>query len=141
MTQTSNEHDQALAIFRKQLDCLMRDDKIEQMTLYADDLLYEFPFAVDRPRRIEGKAAFLAVMTPLWIAARQRGFKVVGVRNEFHATDEADLYVARFTLDISAGGKVMPLEFIQFLRIRDGLIVAAQEYFSPHVRSEIASSS
>lgn len=54
---------------------------------------------------------------------------------EFHATDKADLYIARFTLRVSAGGKIVPVEFIQFLRIRDGLIVAAQEYFNPQVRA------
>jgi glyoxylase I family protein len=140
MTKTSEGHDQALAIFHKQLDCLIRDDKVEQMKLYAEDLVYEFPFASDRPRRIEGKAAFLAVMTPLWAAVRQRDFKGIKTsRQEFHATDKAGLYIARFTLDVSAGGKVVPIEFVQFLHIRDGLIVAAQEYFNPQARSEIAS--
>jgi ketosteroid isomerase-like protein len=33
----------------------------------------------------------------------------------------------------------VPIEFVQFLHIRDGLIVAAQEYFNPQARSEIAS--
>jgi ketosteroid isomerase-like protein len=132
--------DEALALFRRQLDCLIRDDRTEQLKLYANDLVYEFPFANDRPRRIEGKAAFLAVMSPLWAQAREHGFKVTAItRQEFHATDEAGLFVARFVLDVSAGDKTVSLEFVQFLRIRDRLIVAAQEYFSPQIRAEISS--
>ncbi len=43
------------------------------MELYSEDVRYEFPFANDRPRMIESRKAFQAVMTPLWAEARQRG--------------------------------------------------------------------
>lgn len=136
MVKIGDAREDALALFRRQLDCLIRDDKTEQMKLYADDLVYEFPFANDRPRRIEGKAAFFAVMTPLWEAARRRGVRIANRGYEFHLTDEAGLYVARFILDVSVDGKTVPIEFVQFIRVRDGLIVQASEYFDPQARSQ-----
>ena len=95
----------ARALFEKQIDCIVTDDRKAQAKLYADDLLYEFPFATDRPRRIEGRDAFLAVMQPLWQQARQRHIKVVGCREQIHETADPDFIVAEFAFDVEIDGQ------------------------------------
>lgn len=106
------------------------------MELYAEDLRYEFPFANDRLRLIEGREAFRSVMIPLWDEARQRGVKVVRCNHEFHATSENGLYVAAFDLEVMAAGNTLSLPFVQLIRIRDDHIVEVREYFSPSRRQE-----
>jgi hypothetical protein len=54
----TEQYHRALGLFEKQIDCLIRDDKDAQMGLYTGDLLYEFPFARDQPRLIEGPKRF-----------------------------------------------------------------------------------
>jgi ketosteroid isomerase-like protein len=137
MSTTTEEYLRALAIFEKQIDCIVRDDREAQMNLYSTDLRYEFPFASDRPRLIEGRDRFRAVMTPMWDEARGRGAKVTVCTAEFHATDEPGLFVAVFSLEAGLGEHKIPLPFVQLIRIRDDLITAVREYFNPHARAEI----
>ena len=137
MTMDIKERNYALKLFEKQIDCLIRDDRITQMELYADDLRYEFPFANDRPRLIEGLETFRVVMTPLWEEARLRGAQVIGCTHEFHATDEIGLYVAVFVLEVVVNEKNSLLPFVQFIRIKDDLIIEVREYFNPHLRAEL----
>jgi ketosteroid isomerase-like protein len=129
---------QSRHLFEQQIDCLIRNDKETQMALYTEDLRYEFPFATDRPGIIKGRDAFYAIMTPLWEEARRKGAKVTGCpRREFHATDEPGLYLAVFTLDVTAGGKTFPLPFVQLIRVRGNRIAEIREYFNPQARAEI----
>jgi len=129
--------EKAQKIFERQIECIMSDDRITQIGLYSEDLHYEFPFANDRPRMIEGLKAFKAVMTPLWDEARQRGVIVVGCKYEFHGTDELDLFVAVFDLEVMVAGNTMLLPFVQLLRIKDNHITEVREYFSPSQRQEV----
>jgi ketosteroid isomerase-like protein len=132
-------HDQSLdvrALFEKQIDCIVTDDREAQAKLYADDMLYEFPFATDRPRRIEGRDAFLAVMRPLWQLARQRHVKITGHRGQIHETADPDFIVAECAFDIEIDGRTIEGPFVQFFRARGGKIVAVREYFSAAARSE-----
>jgi ketosteroid isomerase-like protein len=124
------------ALFEKQIDCIITDDREAQAKLYADDLHYEFPFATDRPRRIEGRDAFITVMQPLWQQARQRHIKVVGHRGQIHETADPDFIVAEFAFAIEIDGKTIDAPFVQFFRARGGRITAVREYFSPGARSE-----
>ena len=126
----------ARALFEKQIDCLVRDDREAQAKLYADDLRYEFPFATDRPRRIEGRDAFLAVMHPLWQQARQQHIKVAGYRQQIHETADPDFIVAEFAFDVERDGATVEVPFVQFFRVREGRIAAVSEYFSTPARSE-----
>jgi ketosteroid isomerase-like protein len=127
----------ARRLFDAQIECIMNDDRETQFELYAESLRYEFPFANDRPRLIVGRDAFRAVMTPLWEEARRQGARVLACRAQFHATDEAGLFLAVFTLDVSASGKTVSLPFIQLLRIQNRLIVEVREYFNPVARATI----
>jgi ketosteroid isomerase-like protein len=123
-------------LFEKQIDCIVRDDREAQARLYAEDVLYEFPFATDRPRRIEGRDAFLAVMQPLWQLARQRHVKVTGYRGQDQATTDPDFIVAECVFDIEIDGRTIEGPFVQFFRAHGGKIVAVREYFSAAARSE-----
>ena len=89
-----------------------------------------------RPRRIEGRDAFLAVMQPLWQQARQLHIKVVGCREQIHETVDPDFIVAEFVFDVETAGGTVEVPFVQFFKVRDGRIAAVQEYFSPPARSE-----
>lgn len=127
----------AKALFEKQVDCIVRGDRATQLTLYADDLLYEFPFAVDRPRRIEGRDAFRQVMAPLWEKNRQAGVILVGHRADVHETSDPNFIIAELTLLAEHNGEKIEAPFVQFFRTREGKIAAVREYFSPGVRAEM----
>jgi hypothetical protein len=137
MTMETEEYNNALRLFEKQIDYLIRDDRNAQMELYTLDLRYELPFASDRPRLIEGRERFRIVMTPMWEEARRKGVKVTGSSHKFHATDEAGLFVATFSLDVISGEKTMSLPFVQFIRIRGDRICEVREYFNPSARAEL----
>jgi ketosteroid isomerase-like protein len=124
------------ALFEKQIDCIVTDDREAQAKLYADDLLYEFPFATDRPRRIEGRDACNTVMQTLWQQARQRHVKITGYRGQIHETADPDFIVAECAFDIEIDGRTIEGPFVQFFRARGGRITAVREYFSPGARSE-----
>lgn len=128
----------ARALFEKQVDCIVRDDRTAQLQLYADDLLYEFPFAIDRPRRIESRDAFHKVMAPLWEQTRQAGVKLVEHSYEVHETGDPDFIVAELTFSAERGSDRIDVPFVQFFWTKGGRIVAVREYFSPRVRSEIS---
>jgi uncharacterized protein len=127
----------ARALFETQIACLARDDREAQMDLYADDLVYEFPFATDRPRRIEGREAFREVMSPFWEQGRKRGAKLAGWRADIHDTGDPDLIIAEFSFTIELEGKTFEVPYVQFFRTRAGKIVAVREYSNPTARAEI----
>lgn len=128
----------ALNLFEKQIQCIIDDDKNTQMKLYDDNLLYEFPFANDRPKIINGKESFRSIMEPLWEDARKKGVKVVSCKHEFHATDEEDLFVAIFILDAIASGIKISLPFVQLIRIKNNLIIEVREFANPSGRNEFS---
>jgi ketosteroid isomerase-like protein len=123
-------------VFERQIDCIRTDNRAAQLDLYAEDLLYEFPFATDRPREIHGRAEFQRVMTPLWEQARALGVKVTGSEYALHQTIDPERIIAELTLTIEVQQKRGEMRFVQILRIREGLIVAGREYFNPQARSE-----
>jgi hypothetical protein len=127
----------ALKLFERQIECIKSDDRKAQMELYANNLHYEFPFANDRPRLIEGRETFQNIMIPLWNQARQFGVKVIGSKHKFHSTDEKDLYIAEFVLEVEVAGNITALPFIQLLRIQDDHIIEVREYFNPSERKEL----
>ncbi|MDB4955231.1 MAG: hypothetical protein JWO36_2800 [Myxococcales bacterium] len=127
----------ARELFARQIECIEQDDRAAQLELYAPDVVYEFPFANDRPRRIEGRDAFRRMMEPLWTAARARSVKVKCAHTNLIDGADPTVLVAEFALDSVVGGSSVTLEFVQVLRIRDDKIVHLREYFSPSARAEI----
>ncbi len=127
----------AKTIYEKQVDCIVSDDRTTQLTLYADDLHYEFPFATERPKRIEGREAFHQVMAPIWERTRKMGAKIVGHRYEIHETADPDFIVAELTFHVEHDGNRIDVPFVQFFWTSGGKIVAVREYFGPRVRSDL----
>ena len=133
MTEVRKDYENALELFKLQLKCVVNDDRKTQMGIYAEDLRYEFPFANDRPKLIEGRDAFKKVMEPIWERRRKNNIKLAVDKYEFHATDEAGLFLAVFVLKAFIDNKKEPVSspYVQLLRIHDGYIVEVREYFEP----------
>ena len=93
MTEVHNDFEKALELFKLQLKCVVDDDRETQMGIYAEDLRYEFPFANDRPKLLEGRDAFRKAMEPIWERRRKNNIKLALDKYEFHATDEASLFL------------------------------------------------
>lgn len=133
MTEVRNDYENALEVFKLQLQCVVNDDRKTQMGIYAEDLRYEFPFATDRPKLIEGRDAFQKVMQPIWERRRKNNIKLAADKYEFHATDEAGLFLAVFVLTAFIENQKEPVSSpcVQLLRIHKGYIVEVREYFEP----------
>lgn len=133
MTEVRKDYENALKLFKLQLNCVVNDDRKTQMEIYAEDLRYEFPFANDRPKVIEGRDAFKKAMEPIWERRRKNNIQLALDKYEFHATDEAGLFLAVFVLKAFLDNKREPVSSpcVQLLRIQDGYIVEVREYFEP----------
>ncbi|WP_433371403.1 nuclear transport factor 2 family protein [Actinoplanes sp. CA-142083] len=95
----------------------------------ADDVVIEWPFAAPgRPRRIEGRAAFLAMAGP---ARKAMPFRIdecsVGA---LHETSDPEVIVVEYTLGgvLLATGERGSTDLICVLRVRDGKVVLWREY-------------
>lgn len=133
MVPATSDYDHALDLCRLQLDCVVNDDRLTQLGLYSEDLHYEFPFANDRPRLIDGRDAFRKVMEPIWERRRKNKMALLLGKFEFHATDEVGLYLAVFELKAVTEADKEPVSSlcVQLLRIHDGHIVEVREFFEP----------
>ena len=131
MTVSTKDYEKALELFKLQIKCVVDDDRETQMGIYAEDLHYEFPFANDRPKLINGRDAFQKAMEPIWERRRKSNIKTSLDKYEFHATDEPGLYVGVIVLKavVDKENEPVTVEFIQLLRIHDGHIVEVREYF------------
>ena len=100
--------------------------------LYAEDCVVEVPYAPDgATARIEGGAAIRehfahAGATPLRLRARDL---VV------HETEDPELVVSTWDYEVTAAGtsRTATVANVQFLRVRDGLIVHSRD-FHDHAR-------
>ena len=133
MAESRKDYENALQVFKLQLKCVVNDDRKTQMEIYAEDLRYEFPFANDRPKLIEGRDAFKKVMEPIWERRRKNNIKLAVDKYEFHATDEAGLFLAVFVLTAFIDNQNEPVSSpcVQLLRIQNGNIIEVREYFEP----------
>lgn len=127
------------ALFDRLIQCLMADEREQQLALYSEDCVWEFPFAAgDRPRRLEGLEAVRRAMTPLWDQARQAGARVIGFEPlAIHETSDSEVIVAEFHLQVEVLGKSQRLLFVQVLRARGGKFVEHREYFNPQLRARL----
>jgi uncharacterized protein len=95
----------------------------------ADDVVVEWPFAAPgRPRRIEGRAAFLAMARPSR-AALPFAFDEFTVE-AVHETSDPDVLVVEYRLGgtVTTSGERRSAAFISVIRVRDGRVVLWREY-------------
>jgi ketosteroid isomerase-like protein len=95
----------------------------------ADNVVIEWPFAaLGRPRRIEGKAAFLAMAGP---ARRAMPFRIDEcVIDAVHETADPDVAVIEYRLGgtMTATGERGSTGLIAVIRVRDERVVHWREY-------------
>jgi len=95
----------------------------------ADDVVIEWPFAaLGRPRRIEGKAAFLAMAGPARAAMPIRIDECA--IEAVHETADPEVIVVEYRLGgvKLATGERGATDLIAVLRVRDGKVVHWREY-------------
>jgi hypothetical protein len=131
--ETQKDFKEALELFKLQIQCVVADDRETQMGIYSKDLHYEFPFATDRPKIIEGRDEFKKVMQSIWERRRKNNIQLSLDKYEFHATDEPGLFLAVFVLKAVIDEKSEPIlsPCIQLIRIKDKYIIEVREYFEP----------
>src|SRR5689334_15516327 len=87
-------------LYRQQIRHATTDDRDAQMSLYADDCLWEFAFPPPgRPGRMEGRDAIRAAMAPAWQRVREAGIKATVTNEVIHDTLDPEVIVAEFDLD------------------------------------------
>jgi hypothetical protein len=95
----------------------------------ADDVVIEWPFAAPgRPRRVDGRAAFLAIARPGRAAMPFRFDECVV--EAVHETADPEVIVAEYRLGgtLLSGGERRSAPFVSVIRVRDGLVTHWREY-------------
>jgi hypothetical protein len=107
-------------------------DVAAQMAHYADDTVFEFPYA-SPPARIEGKQAVTEYLT-----AAMETFQIRLTVTDIHETTDPDTLVAEFTSDgkVTTTGKTYTNTYISVVRFRNGLIVSQKEFYNPNAAVE-----
>lgn len=103
-----------------------------QMANYADDAVFEFPYA-DPPARIAGKRVIAE-----YLAGALQVFSMKLTVTEVHPTTDPDTVVAEFTSEgtVTTTGKSYGNTYITVMRFRDGLIVSQKEFYNPNAATE-----
>jgi ketosteroid isomerase-like protein len=129
----ADDYNKALELFKLQIQCVVDDDRETQIGIYSKNLHYEFPFAADRPKIIEGRDNFQKVMQPIWERRRKNNVQLLLEKYEFHSTDEPGLFLAVFEFKAVIDKKSEPIisPYIQLIKIKDNHIVEVREYFEP----------
>ena len=99
--------------------------------LFADNAVVEFPYApsVDRPHRLEGKAAIGRYFRGALEIFRDLEFR--GLR--LHESVDAGAIIAEVhgSATISTTGRRYEQDYVMFFRVHGGKIVAYREYWNP----------
>ncbi|QND53249.1 SnoaL-like domain-containing protein [Phyllobacterium sp. 628] len=127
----------ARAVFEAQIQCILTDDRTTQMSLFAEDCVWEFPFAgADRPKRIEGRAEIERIMAPIWERGRQMKLPPATYTPlAIHETADPECIIAEFLFGPSGEGN--QLTFVQVVYVRDGKIRLMREYADHLARTRL----
>lgn len=129
---TNNQH--TPQVVWEQLHNYVRQyDAKGQASLFADDGVWEFPFASEGiPPRIEGKEQILAFSEAGMSRSKQSGRQITGYRDiVMHTTTDPEVIVVEFILEgRNISNKTYTIPYIQVLRVKDGKIVLLRDYFS-----------
>ena len=98
----------------------------ELHALYAEQAVIEYPFALPKPKRLEGREAIQAYFATVASAPLQ-----LQVRNMVvHQTQDPEVVVAEWDYDglVTTTGRRFHVSNIQVSRVRDGKIVSSRDY-------------
>jgi ketosteroid isomerase-like protein len=103
-----------------------------QMANYAEDAVFEFPYA-NPPARIAGRQVIADYLT-----GALRIFSMRLTVTEVHPTTDPDTVVAEFTSEgeVTTTGKSYTNTYITVMRFRDGLITHQKEFYNPNAATE-----
>lgn len=130
MTQSSDNFPSLSALLRQGLDDLLSPDAETLLDMMADDVSFEFPFALpDGIKRLAGKAALAAYLPKVGelftieaLILDRAIISADGRRAVLEFTGEA--YA-------NATGARYDQDYVSVLDLRDGLIVRYRDYWNP----------
>jgi uncharacterized protein len=94
--------------------------------LYSDDAVIEYPFALPKPRRLEGKEAirrYFEGVARLPLQLRARNVRM-------HETGDPEVLVVEYDYEVSAtaSSRTLQVSNIQVSRVRHGRIIHSRDY-------------
>lgn len=101
------------------------------LSLFADDAVVEFPYApsIQRPARLDGKAAIAAYFRPAIALFLDLTFR--DVRLVPGADPDVAVVEAHGSATIATTGKRYEQDYVLFVRTRNGAVVSYREYWNP----------
>lgn len=129
----TTEKDEALALFFRLHECVRRYDADGQAELFAEDGVWELPFATDPvPRKIEGRENIRAFGRKGMEASKEAGRSIVGysdVKSYWIGDDR--MLVAEFLLkgEVAAQNLSYAVPYLQLLKTTGGRIALLRDYF------------
>jgi len=115
-----------IEVFQRATD-LMQADEIDQwLTLFHDDVVFEFPFAPPQvPKRLEGKEALTAHVK----GRAARRLTAPSVENlTIHQSVDPTTLVAEMTIRGAGGPERLAIAVVN---VHDGLITLYRDYWNP----------
>jgi ketosteroid isomerase-like protein len=125
----------ALEVQERHLALMLEKDMPGWIDLWAEDGVFEFPFAPPGfPRRLEGKAAVRDYIKDYPDHIDLAAFHDVQV----HPTVDPDVLIVEMSAEgrMVATGKPYAMSYIYVLTVRDGKIVGYRDYWNPLVALE-----
>lgn len=139
MTHTVDLFPSLSEILRKAIGPTMRADALDFLSMCADDIIFEFPYAPDSGvSRLEGKAALAAYLPKV---AELVDIEAMELRATYR-----DLESETFIIEFKAIGtsrlnqEPYHQDYISVVELRDGLIARYKDYWNPLIVMQIANS-
>jgi len=124
------------AVWEKQHEYVRNLDADGQAALFAEDAVWELPFApAGVPKHLEGRAQILAISKAGMERAQQSGRRITGYSDiKIHKTTDQEVIIAEFTLDgDSPDTGAYHTPYIQVVQVRNGKIILLRDYFPGEV--------
>ncbi|ANS75949.1 hypothetical protein AWM70_16270 [Paenibacillus yonginensis] len=123
-------YEQAEQLIHLFADLYLRKDLTGFLNLFADDIVFEFPYAQEpNPKRLEGKAELKVYLEKLGKVLEITSFTSPVI----HTAADAPVFFAQFE---GSGknlvtGKPYEQSYISVAEVQDGKIVRYQDYWNP----------
>ncbi|MCF3120889.1 nuclear transport factor 2 family protein [Streptomyces arenae] len=124
-------------VFRRGLRLLLDKDFEGWVGLWAEDGVFEFPFAPPgAPRRLDGRSAVRAYMT-----AYPDHIDLAAIPHvEIHRTTDPEVVIVEMRSEgrSVSTGRDFEMEYVAVVTVKDGLITHYRDYWNPLTALEIA---
>ena len=125
-------------VWHKQHEYVRNCDAEGQASLFAEDAIWDLPFAPKEvPRRLEGKAQILAMSKAGMENSKRKGNRITEYKDVvIHETTDPEVIIAEFTLvGMTAQNTTYEIPYIQVVRVCAGKILSLRDYFPGEVIS------